>query len=189
MRNKYILLRHGETIYQAKKLSILYSKKEQFTLSITENGKKRIKEVTKELKDKKIDLIYSSDYLRTKQTAEIIAKGLGLKIKLDKRLRDKDFGIFSGRRNSEHRKIYSSMKQRFRKRPKKGENWRDVRKRMADFIKQIDKKHKNKTILIVSHQDPIGLLAGFLKGLNEKELLEKKNLKELWLDVGQFLEP
>ena len=35
MRNKYILMRHGETKYQAKGIDFLYSQKEQFSLPIT----------------------------------------------------------------------------------------------------------------------------------------------------------
>ncbi|GAI40783.1 unnamed protein product, partial [marine sediment metagenome] len=60
---------------------------------------------------------------------------------------------------------------------KKGENWRDIKKRLVDFIKDIRKSHKNKIILIVSHADPLWLLAGFLKGLSEDELLEKGHIE------------
>ena len=66
MKNKYILLRHGETRYQAEKLDVLYTKDENPDLPITENGKEKIRIVAKELKNKGIDLIYSSDYFRTR---------------------------------------------------------------------------------------------------------------------------
>lgn len=188
MRNKYILLRHGETIYQAKGSDDLYSRAEQSTLSLTDKGKKQIKIAVEEFNDKKVDLIYSSDYFRTRQTAEIIVKKLGREVKFDKRLRDTNFGIFSGGTGEEYRKFFSSKKQRFSKKIPKGENWRDVKKRVVSFIKDIEKKHKNKTILVISHADPVWLLAGFLKGLTEKELLKRRDKKDLWPDVGQFIE-
>jgi len=115
-----------------------------------------------------------------------VAKELGLKVRYDKRLRDFNFGVFSGRPAGEYREFFSSKAQRFSKRIPKGESWRDVKKRMVDFIKEIDKQHKNKTILIVSHADPLWLLAGYLNGLTEEESLKQRNAKGLWFDVGQI---
>ena len=186
MRNKYILMRHGETKYQAKGIEdILYTKEEQFSLPITQRAKKTIKETTRNLKG--VDLIFSSDYYRTRQTAQIVAKELNLSIGFDKRLRDTDFGVFGGGPASKYKEYFSSKLQRFTKRIPKGESWRDVKKRAVDFLKEIDKKRKNKTILIISHADPLWLLAGFLKGYSEKELLKRRETDCVWLKTGQML--
>jgi len=185
MRNKYILLRHGQTIYQEKNWNIFYP--DDNILSLTKKGEQQIKLAAEKLKNKRVDCIYSSDFLRTKQTAKIISQELGLKIEFDKRLRDVEMGIWRGKTDEEFHKVFS-QKQRFSKRPKNGENWRDVKKRLKDFIKDIEKEHKNETILIISHADPIWLLAGFLKGLNEKELLKRRDKNDLWPDVGQYIE-
>jgi len=189
MNNKYILLRHGETKYQAQKLDTLYSKKEQFSLPITKRGKEEIKKRAKELKKKNIDLIYCSDFYRTKQTAKIVSEELSLSVKFDKRLRDTDFGIFSGKSGEEYRNYFSSKIQRFSKRPINGESWKDVKKRAVDFLKEIDKKHKNKIILIISHADPVWLLAGYIKGLTKEQSLEQRNPKGIWPNVGQVIKP
>jgi len=214
MRNKYILLRHGETIYQIKKDDLLYPWPD-FITSLTKKGKNQAEAAAKKLKSKKIDpvrdyrgkkkahreqisngvdLIYSSDFFRTRQTAEIVARKLGLKVKFDKRLRDINWGIYQGGPTKKYRQFFSSKKQRFSKRPPKGENWRDVKKRMSDFIKDIEKRYKNKTILIISHGDPLWLLNGVLKGLNEKELLGKRRkdfypYRDFYPGVGEILKP
>lgn len=190
MNNKYILLRHGETRYQAKKLDLLYTKDENPDLPITENGKEKIRIVAKELKNKGIDLIYSSDYFRTRQTSKIVAEELGVDVKFDNRLIDTNFGVFHGKTGEEYRKFFSDTdkKERFFKRSPKGENWRDVRERVVAVIAEIEKEHNGKTILIVSHADPVWLLAGYLKGLSEDELLEKRHTGGLWPDVGQYFE-
>lgn len=186
MRNKYILLRHGETIYQTKKDDFLYPWPDSVTI-LTKKGRNQAETAAKNLKNKNIDLIYSSDFLRARQTARIVAKKLGLKVKLDKRLRDINWGIYQGGLVKDYLQFFSSVKQRFSKRPAQGENWRDVRKRMIEFIKDIDKRYKNKKILIVSHGDPLWLLIGAVRGLNEDELLKARN-KNLYLKVGQLLE-
>ncbi|PIR72126.1 MAG: hypothetical protein COU42_02260 [Candidatus Nealsonbacteria bacterium CG10_big_fil_rev_8_21_14_0_10_36_24] len=186
LKNKYILLRHGETIYQTKKKGLLYPWTSVNLVGLTKKGKEQVKSVVEKFKAKNVDLIYSSDFLRTCQTAEIVAKILGLKIIFDKRLRDINFGIFYGGKIDEYRKFFTNKKQKFFKRPPKGESWRDVKKRTIDFIKDIEKKYKNKTIIIISHGDPIWLLNGFLKGLNEKELLEKNQFDDTFSSVKGF---
>lgn len=186
MNNKYIFLRHGETIYQTKKDGFLYSWPD-FITGLTNKGKKQAGFATKKIKNREINLIFSSDFLRTRQTAEIAGQKLGLEVNFDKRLRDINWGIFCDGPIKNYRRIFYSKKQRFSKRPPKGENWHDVKKRMLDFIKEMERKYKNKTILIVSHGDPLWLLYGTLKGLNEKRLLTVRHNKNFYPDVGQYL--
>lgn len=186
MKNKYILLRHGETKYQAEKSDIIYPKDENLILPITENGKKKIKKVAKELNSLKIDLVYCSDFFRTRQTAGIVAKELRMEIKFDKRLRDTDFGIFAGKTGEEYQSFFSEKKERFFKRTPNGENWNDVRRRATKVILEIEEKYNNKTILIISHGDPIWLMAGYLKGLSDDQMLEQRSPQGIWPDVGQY---
>ncbi len=51
-----------------------------------------------------------------------------------------------------------TYKDRFDKTFPEGETFRDVAKRMANFIYDIDSRYEGKTILIVSHQAPIMML-------------------------------
>jgi len=184
MRNKYILMRHGETKYQALRLDLLYTKHDQKFLPITERGAKKIKEAAKKLKEKNIDIIYASDFFRTCQTAKIVSAETGARIVLHKKLRDLHMGVFHGRPAQEYRQFFISKFQRFAKRPPKGENWRDVKKRLKEAFRQIDKKHKGKTILIVTHGDPLWLMLGWFKGLTEKELLDTRG--GLYPQTGQY---
>lgn len=186
MNNKYFLLRHGETIYQTEKKDFLYPWPGVSSPSLTENGEKQIRAVAKELKDRKIDSIYSSDALRTRQTAEIVTKELGLEVHFDERLRDVNWGIYQDGPKEKYAQLFSSREEKFSKRPPKGENWNDVKERVSEVLKEIGEKYKNKNILIVSHGDPLWLLAGIIKGLGRDELLEKK-YKGLFPDVGQLM--
>ena len=195
MRNKYILLRHGNTIYQEGKKGFLYVIPEKDPVFLTEKGKEQIKISAEKLAGKKIDLIYSSDMAGTQQTAGIVAEKLGLKIILDKRLRDINFGIFQGGEDEKYRSFFFSKRQKLFKRPPGGENWRDVKKRTTDFLKEIDKKYSGKTILIVSHGDPVWLMNGFIKGFSEQALLEKRRVDDpyssfegFYAGTGEFLE-
>ena len=185
MKNKYFLLRHGETIYQTKKKDFVYPWPENPAVKLTKKGENQIKPIAKKLKKEKIDLIFASDFFRTRQAAKIVAKELGLKINLDKRLRDINMGIYHGRLKEEfYRDFPRVFPLRFIKRPSGGESWQDCQKRMVDFLKEIDKKYKGKTILIVSHGDPIWLLAGAVKKWSPQEFLRIPKVN--YLKVGEL---
>ena len=92
---------------------------------------------------------------------------------------------FNGCPQEEFYSTYSSLEERFTKRPPQGENWNDVIERMMGFLEEVDKKHKGKTILIVSHKGPLLLLEGSVKKWSREKMLE---LKETGLSTAQFRE-
>lgn len=185
MNNRYFILRHGQTIYQAEERGIVYPWPEPSPILLTEKGVEDVKKSAKELKKEKIGLIYSSDASRTRQTAEIVGQELGIEVILEPRLRDIDSGFFNGRPQEELFQFFSNPEEEFYKRPPQGENWNDVKERMMDFLKEIDKKYKSKRILIVSHKGPLRLLEGVVKGLSNTEISEAK---ERGLSTAQFRE-
>jgi broad specificity phosphatase PhoE len=185
MNNKYFILRHGQTIYQAEERGIVYPWPESSPILLTEKGVEDVKKSAKELKKEKIDLIYSSDASRTRQTAEIVGQELEVKVILDPRLRDIDSGFFNGRPQEELFQFFSNPEEEFYKRPPQGENRSDVKERMMNLLKEIDEKYNNKKILIVSHKGPLRLLEGAVKGLTNKEISEAK---QMGLSTAQFRE-
>jgi broad specificity phosphatase PhoE len=190
-KNKYFLLRHGQTPYQRDedKKGILYPYPENPPIEITEEGKKQIEEAARILKNKKIDLIFSSDFFRTQQSAGIVSKKLGLEVNLDKRLRDLNIGEFHGGPKENYQNYFSEKKEKFIKRPPNGENWNDVKERLLDFLNDVEKKYQGNNILIISHGDPLWFLAGIIKGLaSNEEFLSQKHIS-LYPDVGQLIIP
>ena len=167
MRNTFFLMRHGQSTHQVQKKRLIYPWPELSPIFLTKKGKKDVKKTAKELKKIGIDIIYSSDVARAQQTAEIVAKELGIKVILDPRLRDINFGIFQGRLEEELIKSIP-LEDRISRRPPGGESWSDVQKRMLSFFREIDKKYKNKKILIVGHKGPLWLLEVAIKGLKRR---------------------
>jgi broad specificity phosphatase PhoE len=165
LKNQYFILRHGESLRNIEKRASCWP--EKIKSPLTEKGIKQIKKAARELKKKKIDLIFSSDLLRTKQTAGIISREIRVKVKLDKRLREVNVGILNNKPIDEigmfwdkERKLspLEYYKKRFKIAPDRGENYIHLEKRMFNFLKETEEKYKCKNILIVSHQRPITLL-------------------------------
>lgn len=185
LRNSYFILRHGRNIHQTEKKDIVYGwPNEDPPCVLDPTGIEQVKTSAEQLATKNIDLIFSSDILRTRQTAEIVAKRIGLKeIHYDERLRDINWGVFQGKTKQEAWAYYQNMEEKFAKAVPEGESWNDCRQRMLDFLAETDNKYEGKTILLVSHGDALWLLQDSLKELNDKELLETRlNM----IKVGEF---
>jgi len=186
MNNTYFLLRHGQTPYQVEKERIIYPWPEPSPILLTKKGEEEVSESAKKLKKEKIDLIFSSDISRTRQTAGIVGQELGIEVVFDIRLRDINLGIYKGRSSEEYWQSFSNQKEVLSKRPSQGESWRDVQKRLMEFLEEIDERYIDKRILIVSHQGTLWFLEGTVKGLNDNDLI--LGLKGKGLPTGQFRE-
>ena len=185
--NKYFALRHGEA--DSNKMGVCSSYPEKFAIKLTVLGKKQVEKIIPKLKKEKFDFIFSSDLKRTKETAEIISKALKLPVKYDKRLREYDMGILNGEPIEKFRKFIGDEINKFSKAPKNGETLSDIRKRMMNFILELEKKHKNKKVLIVGHGDPLWVLEGGIQGLGDKKIVDarKKYIKTGELREIKFL--
>ncbi|WP_460988808.1 histidine phosphatase family protein, partial [Staphylococcus aureus] len=67
---------------------------------MTENGKENVLKTAKSVKNKKITKIFCSPFLRTRETAKIVAEQIGFpvdEIIYDERIRELEFGDFSER--------------------------------------------------------------------------------------------
>ena len=173
LKNKYYILRHGQTIHQTNKKDIIYGwPDDTIPCGLTSLGKKQIKHSAQQLKNEKIDLIFSSDARRTKETAEIVAQALGSKkVIFDTRLRDKNWGIFQEKPKSLLAGYFKDPTEMLTKAPARGESWQDVQKRIAAVIKNIESRYQGKNVLIISHGDPLCLLQGWMYNLDTKDLL------------------
>ena len=169
LKNRYFILRHGDTVWSDK---IVYPSPDSSAVYLNRKGEQKIKKAARELDKGKIDKIYSSDFYRAKQSAEIVAKELGLRIKFDRRLRDTNLGIYHGRPKKEFYADFPDAEKRFYKRPKNGESWNDVRRRLRKFLKDSEAENSGKNILLVGHGDPLWLLEGLAQNLTNQQLLK-----------------
>ena len=83
MRTKIILIRHGQSLGNAKRILLGHT-----DLDLSELGYKQTEATAEALKNEKIDLIYSSDLLRAMSTAMPHARMRGLKVIPDRELRE-----------------------------------------------------------------------------------------------------
>ncbi|MDD2935381.1 MAG: class I tRNA ligase family protein [Candidatus Pacebacteria bacterium] len=178
--NKYFVMRHGEA--ENNTLNVSSTKKEN-QHHLTEKGRTQVTEAIEKIKNNKIDLIISSPFVRTRETAEIVADGIGFdknQIIFDERLIEAQVGDFEGKDISEYRNSTKSLEEKFLQTPPNGESLTELKNRVGDFIYEIDKKYSNKNILIVTHEYPAWLLMAVVEGLNVEKSVELKEQKNLF---------
>ena len=124
--------------------------------------------------------IWSSPYVRAATTATTAVRvgGLGLGVRLDERLRDRDLGVLdglTGRGIAARFPAEAERKARLGKmyhRPPGGESWADVALRLRSLLSDLDHTEPGRRVLLVAH-DAVVLLVRFVcEGLTETGLME-----------------
>ncbi len=161
-------IRHAQS--EKNILNVFSNDKNKYPL--TEKGKKQTEQVVLKLKDLKIDVIISSEILRSKQTAEIIAAGLGLELQFDSRLNEVDPGELQDESDNNKKAInvLDEWKDKYIKQLAGGESVAQVEERMFNLWKEINKNYQGKNILLVSHGDNIRILSGKLLSLKRENI-------------------
>lgn len=129
---------------------------------LTKCGVETAKELARQLKHKGIDLVFSSDQKRAIDTAkEILKFHKGVPMILDARLRERDYGVLTGKSKIafqlQNPKLYAVYHRSFNKAPPKGESFQMVNRRVQPFIKDLLRvvRHWKVNVLISAHGNSI----------------------------------
>ncbi len=167
--NRYLVMRHGEA--ENNTANILSSRADN-PHHLTKRGCEQVAAAAKNLKQEKIDLIVSSDFVRTRETAELVLKALGLpndRLSIDQRLGEVNHGELDRQPVNVYHKIFKTKEEYFIKPLPGGESFNDVKRRTGDALYDLERRYQGKTILIVTHESPAWLLLAAASGLNIEE--------------------
>ena len=128
------------------------------------------------------EVLLSSPYIRSRQTAEAICKAGGLcggarPTILDERLREREFGVFDGLTTLGIRGKYPEEAGhrakigKFYHRPPGGESWADVILRLRSMMNTINLHYADKRVLVVAHQVVVLCMRYILEELTEGQIL------------------
>jgi probable phosphomutase (TIGR03848 family) len=160
-----LLVRHGTT---ASTGSILPGR--AAGLHLSERGHAQAESLAERLLElnRKPVALYASPLERTRETAAPIAKALGLKTQTERGLLECDFGTWTGKRlatlakRAEWRQVqHAPSTFRF----PEGESFTEMQLRVWSTLETLAKRHRNRTIVVVSHADPIKAAVTFAQGV------------------------
>lgn len=183
------LVRHGESAAnlarrraEAENLLTIDFPEREMDVPLSENGVRQSDNLGKWFAEnpEKPTVIYSSPYLRTSETARLIALAAKLEnipVIYDERLREREFGIFdrlTWRGSTE--KFPEEMAKRaalgkFYYRPPNGESWCDLAFRIRCVWRDIRNDFADENVMIVTHEAVIRVFRYVLENLTEQEIL------------------
>ncbi len=112
--------------------------------------------------------LYVSPLERTRETAAPIARALRLRAQTERGLLECDFGLWTGKKlnllakKPEWRAVqHAPSTFRF----PEGESFTEMQLRMWTTLERIAAKHRNRTVVVVSHADPIKAAVTYAQGV------------------------
>jgi len=127
--------------------------------------------------DERPTAVLSSPFNRALTTAQLATSGLGIRVRTDERLRERDFGAFDGMTGAGIREQFPDEAKRrdllgkFYYRPPGGESWADVALRVRSVLATEGLRYDNERLVVVAHQAVIMVFRYVLEELTEQELL------------------
>lgn len=134
---RLLLVRHGETVDNVNQIM-----QGQTQGELTQKGVLQAEELAQQMRDEQIDVFVSSDLKRSIDTCRIIAQSHGLPVVQTPLLRERDWGVFTGR-------FIPDLKDETW--PDDIESITDLRTRAKAFLDFISEQYPGKTVLAVGH--------------------------------------
>lgn len=148
---RLILVRHGQTNWNIEGKWQGHS-----DIPLNDVGKQQAVDAANELREEKIDHIYSSDLKRALDTAEQINTYHGRTIIQDARLREQNLGRWEGIFHKDIENIFPDEWASFMSDPASteivgGESVGQLSARVTEAINEIARRHTDENVMIVAH--------------------------------------
>ena len=163
--NVLILIRHGETLWNTQ-----LRMQGSLDSDLTPKGESQINALGQWIKEVPFDYLYCSDTPRARKTAEAISKFTGHTLNFDKRLREKNLGIFEGLTSEEAREQYPETFKLFKTAGEnfvidQGESTQQLLDRSLKAIEEIRDRHPQKVSVLVTHGGVVRVLMKHVLGV------------------------
>jgi len=164
---EFWLIRHGQTDWN---LSGRWQGQSPDAPALNDTGRVQALAIHDQLPRTDFSAVYSSDLLRARQTAELIAEPLGLTVILDPRLREINLGAWEGMLSGDIEAQYPLELERRKQDPlhapaPKGESPLEVAERVIASAYEVADKHAGSSILIVSHGVVLAIMICYAQGI------------------------
>ena len=164
LANRFSVMRHAQS--KANSCGIIVSRIEndrQGDYGLTEHGRQQALAGAQSCGLPGDTVIYSSDFSRARQTAEVVRAHLGApEVVIAEALRERRFGHWEGSATGNYARVWAADETDPGHADGDVEPAAAVLDRATAFIAQLERRHRGRDILLVSHGDTLQILqAGF----------------------------
>ncbi len=162
-----LLVRHGETDWNRDRRFQGHADP-----PLNEMGREQAHALAAELAGERIELVYTSDLCRARETAEIVAASLGADLVALRDLREIDVGEWEGLTWPEIEERYPEGARAWHEQGfgwEAGETYDELGERVVAALRRIAADHPEQRVLVVGHGGTIRATRAFLEGLSVPE--------------------
>ncbi|SEK43367.1 histidine phosphatase family protein [Halomonas daqiaonensis] len=181
--NRYLLMRHGHSLANQQGLIISSPERGLAGFGLSPRGQEQLDERLADWRWARPDRILHSDFLRTAETAERIARHFGLWLEAEPRLRERHFGAFEGEGSDCYTEVWARDARDPAHRHSGVEAVTEVAARMSAVITDLECRHAGETILLISHGDPLQILLTALESRDLSQHRERASLEPASITV------
>ncbi|MSU76135.1 histidine phosphatase family protein [Patescibacteria group bacterium] len=167
LKNRYFILRHGESESNVLGINVTDPAVGLEQYGLTDKGRQQVERSLKAFpKTKQPIQIFTSDFRRARETAEIARRILGAGAPVIEReeLRERLAGEFDGKSSASFTDIYAHDAQSAESLPFGVESTAELASRWATLFSNLEAIYSGETILLVSHGDPLSVLQAWIEG-------------------------
>jgi len=168
LANRFSIMRHAQS--KANAGGIIVSRIEndrQGDYGLTEHGRQQALAAAQDCGLPGDTAIYSSDFARARQTAEIVRAYLGAPdVGLTAALRERCFGPWEGSATGNYAHVWAADETDPGHPDGNVESAAAVLDRATAFIAQLERRHRDRDILLVSHGDTLQILQTAFAGVD-----------------------
>ena len=162
-----LLVRHGETDWNRDRRFQGHADP-----PLNETGREQARALAAELAGEGIELVYTSDLIRARETAEIVAALIGVSVHPVRELREIDVGEWEGLTWPEIEERYPEGARSWRERGygwDSGETYDQLGERVVAALRRIAADHPEQRLLVVGHGGTIRATRAFIEGVSVPE--------------------
>jgi probable phosphoglycerate mutase len=158
-KNSYLIMRHGESVANAKGVIVSDPAIGCKDFGLTQQGSEQVVASVLAHTGEAITKIICSDFLRARQTAELIAQSLNLPSpQQDTGLRERFFGSWEGKSDEHLQGIYQRDEITEKQVDDGVESTEAILQRGIKVLERLEHRHQGHVILLVSHGDILQIL-------------------------------
>ena len=162
-----LLVRHGETDWNRERRFQGHADP-----PLNDKGREQANALAQELAAEGIELVYTSDLARARETAEIVGARLGANVLLLRELREIDVGEWQGLTWPEIERRYPEGVRSWHERGhgwESGETYDELGERVVAALRCIAAEHPEQRVLVVGHGGTIRATRAFIEGVSVVE--------------------
>ncbi len=162
LHNRYYALRHGQSLANVQSVIVSHPTIGTDAFGLSEHGKEQVLAILEDLPadfDEGLKIV-SSDFLRARETAAIIAAGLATTdpISLNEKLRERFFGQLDGQPDSRYGEVWLADALDPTHCSFDVESAESVVSRAVSLVLELESRYRRQVVLLVAHGDVLQLL-------------------------------